>query len=627
MLNIQITDPFWLRYMALIKEKMIPYQWEIMNDRADIKIEKENSGNSPSGKSHAIENFKIAAKLTQGEHYGWWFQDTDVYKWIESVANTLRFYPDPELEKLVDGVIDLIEKAQDDDGYLNTYYQIRSPELKFKRLHESHEMYCAGHLIEAAVAYFEATQKDQLLKIACKFADCIDHYFGPEESKIHGADGHQEIELALVKLYLTTGQKKYLKLSDYLLTIRGENPNFYQEQLGENSQITVDTKYLQGYAQPIHQTTAEGHAVRLVYMCKGMADVAYHTGNPELLEACKKIWRNMVSKRMYVTGGIGSTVHGEAFTGDYDLPNDTMYCETCAAIGLMNFAHSMLQNEQRSEYADILERALYNNVLAGMSLDGKNYFYVNPLESHPDSNKGNPGKSHVKSTRPAWFGCACCPPNLARTISKIDQYIYTETEHAIFTHLYLNHVLQNDDMTIEQIVDDTMIKIIVQTDNPVSKTLYFRIPNWADYMINYPIENGYIKIEKTWVGTQIIDFNFKQPVLKISAHPKVRADIGKVAIQKGPFIYCMEEKDNGVNLHLNYLSPNAKFGVKTSPELGDIQTLEATGVQLDIKNSWSNDLYRYNVENNYSPKKLVLIPYYAWANRGACEMQVWINEK
>ena len=640
---IKITDKFWSNYIKLIKNEMIPFQWDIMHDRLDIDILKErDDGFIPSEKSHVIENFKIAAGLAEGDHYGWWFQDSDIYKWIEGVANTLRHHPDLQMEEWVDQVVDLIELAQEDDGYLNTHYQIKAPHLRFRRLDQSHELYCAGHLIEAAVAYYEVTKKDKLLKIACKFADCIDENFGPEEGKIHGADGHQEIELALVKLYACTNEAKYLKLSEYLLLVRGEDPEFYEKRLKENFErgleddprTKIDTKYLQAHLSTLDQATAEGHAVRMVYMCTGMADVAYYTGNQEMLEACKRIWENIVQRRMYVIGGIGSTVHGEAFTGDYDLPNDTMYCETCAAIGLVYFAYSMLKNEPNGDYADILERALYNNVISGMALDGKHYFYVNPLEVNPAFCEGNPGKSHVKGVRPAWFGCACCPPNLARTISNVEKYIYTYAGDEIYIHLYMGHIVELSGMILEQEVrfaENADIIVTITSEKPIVKTFYFRIPSWtAGYRVtfngSYTEEKGYLKIKKEWMGTEVINIQFEMPVLKITAHPKVRANVGKISIQRGPFIYCMEEADNGADLHLIYLMNTTVLRV-IDHELADIQVIEGEGEKLIIDEKWSGLLYDYNHQSSWEKVKITLIPYYAWANRSLGEMQVWINQK
>ncbi|GEL67359.1 hypothetical protein MPS01_15140 [Marinilactibacillus psychrotolerans] len=351
--EITITDEFWKRYIELIKNEMIPFQWDVLHDQGNITIDKErNDASIPSDKSHAIENFKIAAGRSEGHHYGWLFQDSDVYKWLESAANVYSIAQDEKLKEMMDEVVDLLEDAQDEDGYLSTFYQIDAPELKFRRLFESHELYCAGHLIEAAIAYQAATNDDRLIQVVEKLIRCIQNHFGSEKGKINGADGHQEIELALVKLYEVTQNEEYLELSKWFLEIRGQDPEFYQKQLDENRKLglgkehpfSINTVYYQAHKPVYEQEEAAGHAVRLVYMAAAMADVAYHTKNKKMLTAAKRIWKNIVKKRMYITGGIGSTVLGEAFTFDYDLPNDTMYCETCASIGLMFFAKAMLKN-------------------------------------------------------------------------------------------------------------------------------------------------------------------------------------------------------------------------------------------------------------------------------------------
>ena len=373
-----VKDTFWNRYKELVRTGMIPYQWKVLNDDIDIKIEKErNDASIPSEKSHAIENFKIAAGRTKGEHYGWVFQDSDVYKWLEAAAYTLKNHWDDDLKKITDEVVDLIADAQEKSGYLNTYFTIMEPDHKYKRLGESHELYCAGHFIEAAVAYNQATGSKKALDIAIKLADHIDASFGPEDGKIHGCDGHEEVEIGLMRLYHLTGEKRYLKLSEYFLLQRGQDPDFFKRQFREDTGkpaigglYNAPLTYFQIHAPILEQDSAEGHAVRLVYMCTALADVAASTGNKDLEAVCRKIWRNIVDKRMFITGGIGSTVNGESFTLDYDLPNDTMYCETCASIGLIFFARQMLRLSADGEFGDVMERALYNTALAGMALDG-----------------------------------------------------------------------------------------------------------------------------------------------------------------------------------------------------------------------------------------------------------------
>ncbi len=381
--NIDITSDFWNRYRKLVVKEVLPYQWQVMNDQADIDISDDPQGNGSTKNSHAIANLKIAAGLMKGHHYGFPFQDTDVYKWLEAAAYSLKYNPDEDLKKITDGLIDLISEAQEDDGYLSTEFQIDYPDRKFKRLKQSHELYTMGHYIEAGVVYYQITGNEKALNIAKKMANCIDSNFGLENGKIPGYDGHPEIELALSRLYETTREEKYLKLAYYFLNQRGKDKNFFDNQIKEDG-ASSDRDLIDGMrdfplsyyqaSKPIEdQKTADGHAVRVVYLCTGMAYVARLTGDQQLLEACHRFWKGIVHRRMYITGNIGSTTTGEAFTYDYDLPNDTMYGETCASVGLSFFARQMLAIEAKGEYGDILEKELFNGALAGMALDGKHF--------------------------------------------------------------------------------------------------------------------------------------------------------------------------------------------------------------------------------------------------------------
>lgn len=366
--QVLIQDKFWEGYSELVRQTVIPYQWEALNDRIE--------GAEPS---YAIRNFRIAAGLEQGDFGGWVFQDSDLYKWLEAVAYSLRSHSDPELENIADGVIDLIGQAQHDNGYINTYFTIKEPGQEWTNLYEAHELYCAGHLIEAAVAYADATGKRKLLDIASRFADLIDSLFGTGENQKRAYCGHQEIELALVKLYHATGEERYLNLSRYFIDERGSSPSYFVEEwerrgrTGIWSQGSPNLEMYQSHLPVREQTAAVGHSVRAVYMYTAMADLAYLTKDEGLRAACERLWANTTHKQMYITGGVGATHLGEAFTFDYDLPNDAVYAETCASIGLIFWARRMLRLEAKSEYADVMERALYNNVLGSMSKDGKHF--------------------------------------------------------------------------------------------------------------------------------------------------------------------------------------------------------------------------------------------------------------
>ena len=636
--NVTIKDGFWSKYVSLIKDVVIPYQWEVLNDNlADVEP------------SRAIRNFRIAAGEEDGDFYGMVFQDSDVAKWLEAVAYSLETHPNPELEEIADETIDLIGRAQLEDGYLNTYYILNGLDKRWTNLQDCHELYCAGHMIEAGVAYYRATGKRELLDIVCRFADHIDTIFGPEPGKKRGYPGHQEIELALFKLYEVTDEEKYLNLAKYFIDERGTEPYYFDIEREErgltehfNGMRGLGRQYAQAHLPVRDQTTAEGHSVRATYMYAAMADIALETGDEELLKACKTLWDNIVTKRMYITGGIGSMAHGEAFSYDYDLPNDTAYAETCAAIGLIFFAWRMLQIEPNSCYADVIEKALYNNVIAGMSLDGKRFFYVNPLEVVPEACEKNGTKMHVKSTRQKWFPCACCPPNISRLIASLGQYIYTIKEDTLYIHQYIDNTsnmkIHGDEISITQKTDypwDERINVELALEIEKEFTLAFRIPEWcknARILVNGQAidrnntENGYVMLNRRWKDGDTVQLLFPMKVLRMRSNPLVRENIGRVALQYGPIIYCLEEVDNGPNLHEVRLPLDAQFDVKFEEDLfGGVNIIEVVAERVDKK--WpAESLYSSQNSIEYVPSKLKFIPYYAWDNRGLGEMLIWVRE-
>ncbi|MCL6589547.1 MAG: glycoside hydrolase family 127 protein [Firmicutes bacterium] len=639
--NIQIRDSFWSTYTRLVREVVIPYQWEALNDRIP--------GVEPS---HVIQNFRIAAGETTGEFGGMVFQDSDLAKWLEAVGYSLQTHPDPDLEKQADEAIDLLEKAQQQDGYLNTYFTIREPGRRFSNLVECHELYCAGHLIEAAVAYYQGTGKRKLLDIVRRYADYISSVFGPGPEKIPGYCGHEEIELALVKLYEATGERKYLDLSKYFIDERGRAPNYFLREWEQRGKIShwakglapaPDLKYHQAHLPVREQTEAVGHSVRAVYLYTAMADIAAHTGDTGLLETCRKLWDSIVSRQMYLTGGIGSTAHGEAFTFSYHLPNDTAYSETCASIGLIFFGFRMLRMELSSIYADIIERVLYNAVLAAMALDGRHFFYVNPLEVWPEACEKDPGQRHVKPTRPGWFGCACCPPNLARLLASLGQYIYTSNETAIYTHLYIGgeavFELGKSEISLRQETNypwEGKVTVKIGAPAPQEFTIGLRLPGWGrglSLRVNGELVNlssasvdGYALLRRTWRDGDRIDLDMEMPVELIQANPKVRENAGKVAIQRGPLVYCLEEADNGENLAAISLESGSKLTASFDEDfLGGAVVIQGTASRTD-ESSWDNTLYRpWEVEEK--PVLIKAVPYFMWGNRQPGEMTVWIRRK
>ncbi|MDD2981695.1 MAG: glycoside hydrolase family 127 protein, partial [Hespellia sp.] len=435
--KIHINDSFWNKYINLVDDVILPFQWELINDQVE-----------GAEKSYSIRNFRVAGGELEGEHQGMVFQDTDVAKWLEAAAYSVGKKRNPELEKLADEAIDLIANAQCEDGYLNTYYTITG-EKRWSDLFEGHELYTAGHMIEAAVAYYEATGKKKFLDVVSRFADYMCSTFGREEGKIKGYPGHPEIELALVKLYRVTGEKSYLELADFFVKERGAKPCYFlnEECIRDGKYLfpefaDFDLDYNQSHLPMREQKTAEGHAVRAVYLYSAMADLAYEYQDEELLAQCGELWNNIVEKRMYITGSIGSAAYGERFTTDYDLPNNTNYSESCATVGLAMFSNRMFQNTKDGKYMDIVEKALYNTLLSGIAMDGKHFFYVNPLEVIPEIAEHNPTMRHVKTTRQLWFGVACCPPNIARTLASMGNYIFAQSADTVYLNLFISSDIQ-----------------------------------------------------------------------------------------------------------------------------------------------------------------------------------------
>ena len=614
---------FWNRYKELIKDVVLDYQYQVMLDEKDINIEREREDHTlPEGKSQAITNLKIAAGLEEGEHFGWWFQDTDVYKWIETAAHILENYEDKALQGRVDDVISIIEKAQQDDGYLSTFYQLRAPHLIYKELDRSHELYNAGHLIEAAVAYYKATNQDALLNVAKKFVTHIQAHFGP--GKIEGADGHQEIELALIKLYELTSDKQYLDLSRYFIDVRGKNTEFYNDQKRANGEEPVtNLHYLQAYDQPINQTEAHGHAVRMLYMMEAMADLAHYDQDEQMKDTVETLFKDIVEGKMYVTGGVGQTVQGEAFAQKYELPNDTMYCETCAAIGMVNTAQRLFKLEQDDSLIDILERSLYNGMLAGMSQDGQHFFYVNPLEYIAD--RYSPDKGHVKGQRPEWLGCACCPPNIARTIASIDSYFYTQIDNNLHIHMYGDASFKSDAITVKQDslfpqTHSSNFEIEVKEDNQI---LHFRLPAWADNLtikLDGTSESDRIVLNK---GKYTIQIGMDVKPKAIYSNSNIVHNANKVAFQYGPFIYCAETLDQEDSVYKYFVDSKDINTLWVEDELASRHNLQVGAL---LKTSGEH-LYSYEEEDSKDTQILNLIPYYLWANRELSDMMVWLNRK
>ncbi len=632
----RIDDAFWSRTRETVRREGIPYQWRALNDMIP-----------DAEPSYCMRNFRIAAGKEQGQHAGCVFQDSDIAKWLEGAAFSLRWHPDPELEATIDGAIDTVVAAQQPDGYLDTYYIIGGLDKRWTNLKDHHELYCAGHLLEAAVAYYQVTGKRVLLDAMIRYVDYIDSVLGPEEGKLHGYPGHPVIEMALMRLYAVTGDPKHLKLAKYFVDQRGQRPLFFKDEDERNHNVFYwkDSYFQYQYYQagmPLReQTEAQGHAVRAMYLYSGAADVARETGDAELADVCRRLWASTVRRRMYVTGAIGSSEYGEAFTFDYDLPNDTIYGETCAAIGLVFFARRMLALEAKGEYADVMERALYNGVISGMQLDGKKFFYVNPLEVLPEASLKDHGKCRVKVERQKWFGCACCPPNIIRLLASLEDYIYSVNGSEVYLHLYVGGGL-------ETTVDGKPVRVDVRTNYPwdgdvavtvkdaASFALKLRVPGWCrgwtlrvnGAAVTPEVKDGYVALDRAWAAGDVVELSLDMPVALVRANPRVYEDAGKVAVTRGPLVYCLEEADNTRNLHLIRLGNIAPgdFEVAWKPDkLGGIVELTSPGLR-ESDAGWGETLYSGVNAVETSPAKLTWIPYYSWANRDPGEMRVWIRE-
>jgi DUF1680 family protein len=589
--KVQIKDDFWSKRIRLNRAATIEanlHQCEI---------------------SGRIRNFAIAAKLEEGKHKGLLFDDSDVYKVLEGIAYTLSSQRDADLEKRADAIIDKIAAAQQPDGYLNTYYTLVKPQERWENIQYGHELYCAGHLIEAAVAYHQATGKRKLLDTAIKLADHIDRTFG--SGKKVEASGHEEIELALVKLYRATNEKRYLELAQFFLNARGSEDK--RRLFGE---------YAQDHKPIREQTEVVGHAVRAMYLYCGMADVAGITGDKEMLSAITSIWHDVVERKMYVTGGIGPSASNEGFTVPYDLPNDSAYAETCAAIGMALWNHRMFLMSGDGKYADVLEREVYNGLLSGVSLSGDRFFYVNPL--------GSIGFLH----RVPWFDCSCCPTNLVRFIPGMGERVWASRDNAVWSVLYLG---SSADVALKdgkvRLIEKTKypwdgdIEITVEPEKSFIFDVNLRIPGWCraeptltvnGVKTNAAQERGFVRISRKWKKGDVIRLSLPMPVERVYADPHVKADVGRTALQRGPVVYCLEGVDNGGSVRNLCLPKAAKLSAKFDKKLlGGVAVVSGDALSVTRK----------DVDLEMKPVAFRAVPYFAWDNRAPGQMIVWLAEE
>lgn len=632
--HIHITDKLFGEYVKKVSEVMIPHLWKILNDTLE-----------DAEPTYCIRNFRIAAGEIEGKRRGVVFQDTDLYKWLEMVAYTIAGGQGEEYGKLADEVIELIGRAQEKDGYLNTYFTVNAPDRKWKNLAEGHELYTAGHMIEAAVAYYEATGKERILRIAEKNADLICRRFGTGEGQMRGYPGHQEIELALVKLYRVTGKKEYFETAKYFIEERGKEPNYLAQEIAGRKEPeffvelkNCDLAYYQADMPVREQTEAVGHAVRVMYMCAAMADIAKECGDEDLLAACIRIWESATKRRMYITGGIGSSGFRERFTTDFDLPNATNYSETCASVGLMMVGQRLALATGEAAFYDVVEQALYNTVLAGINIRGDRYFYVNPLEVVPRFCTEHTYMDHVKCERQKWYSVACCPPNVGRTLASLGQYIYAKGKDSIYINQFISSDvetrLQQGNIRVameSELLQNGRVQIRVVTEN--GGILKIRIPGYAESweVAGQPeVKNsgkdagGYLVLELP-AGAAVFTLRFAFTPHFVCAAPEVKEDGGRTALVRGPIVYCLEEIDNGRLLSQIYV--DADTTVREMPPMedlvGEVPTLAYQG--LRVKNVVEEGSLYGRLA--YETEKITCraVPYCMWNNRGEGEMLVWQN--
>lgn len=640
--KIKITDKLFGEYVKKVSEVMIPHQWKILNDKLE--------GAEPT---FCIRNFRVAAGEIVDERRGVVFEDTDLYKWLEMTAYAIAGGYGKAYEPLADEAINLIGRAQEEDGYLNTYFTVNAQDRKWRNLAEGHELYTAGHLIEAAVAYYQATGKEKILHIAKKNADLICSLFGTEEGKIHGYPGHEEIELALVKLYRATGEKRYLDTARYFIEERGKEPNYLEAEIAGRNEPEFfpelkdcEMEYFQAAVPVKKQKEATGHAVRVMYLCAAMADIAMECGDQELLDACMRIWKNATTRRMYITGGIGTSGFRERFTTDFDLPNSTNYCETCASVGLMMVGQRLAVATGEASYYDVVERALYNTVLAGINIRGDRYFYVNPLEVVPAFCTEHTYMQHVKAVRQKWYSVACCPANLGRTLASLGQYIYAKDEESVYIHQFISSEaeteLQQGGIKIEMVSELLQNgRVLIRITAEHGGKLKIRIPEYAEKWKICRREadsgadkgmaegrdlkktvKGYLVLE---VGAGVTEFVLDLEIKPqwVCAAPEVKEDNGRVALVKGPMVYCLEGVDNGGRLSQIYVDAYAAVKEIAPAEslVGDVPMLAYQGLRL--KNIVADGRLYGKLALETEEVLCRAVPYCMWNNRGVGEMLVW----
>lgn len=658
--DVTITGGFWKKRQEINETVTLPAEYRQCKQTGRIDSVKclYDPSVVTSGKASIVTIDGIFFLDDQHEgpprpHHYW---DSDLAKWMEAASYSLLHRPDPKIEKIIDDIVADYQKIQMPDGYLNTYFTVVEPGRRWTNVYQMHELYCAGHLIEAAVAYYEATGKTAFLKMMERNADHIASTFGPNPGQIHGYPGHQEIELALVKLYRVTGEKRYLNLAGYFLDERGKQPYFFEEEakrfgrdvedggpkgiLGKSFVAAGPYALFQSHLPIREQKTAEGHAVRLAYMGAGAAGVAAETGDRSLFDAAQTLWDNVTRRRMSITGGIGAQEGCERFNFDYQLPNEQAYNETCAAIGLFFWSWRMLQCRMDGKYGDIMDRTLYNGILSGVSLAGDRFFYANHLAVHPEMFRDrlftNP---RMFPQRQSWFPVSCCPMNLTRLIESLGGYLYGEDENAVYLHSFASGQVKVKSLDVQLDVQtdypwNGLVKIGLDMPREQTFTVVIRVPGWCDGFRltckgmdlekQTQVRDGYCYIRRLWQPGDVLEYTMVMKPQLVRAHPFVRMDANKVALQCGPVVYCLEQTDNEKDVFTVGVDDLSQAKVTFEPELlGGVNTITLPGRALST-DGWDGELYRTAPER-YENTLIKAVPYFAWGNREVDKMTVWMH--
>ena len=633
--QVSIDSGFWGERQAVNRDVTIPAIYQKLEETGRIE-------------SWALTNpGDFTPEQPPGVRIFW---DSDSGKWLESVAYSLTTHPDAALQATADALIDKIESAQGEDGYLNTYFPAVHPAGKWGNLRDYHEMYNAGHLMEAAVAYRQATGKGKLLDVLSRFSDHISAEFGWEEGKRRGYGGHPEIELALVKMFRETGEDRFLDLARFLVDVRGEAPHYYDYEAEARGESPDDYwaqtyRYCQAHLPLREHTEANGHSVRACYLYAGIADVALETNDESLVALSRLLWDDLTSHQMYVHGGVGPSHHNEGFTFAYDMPDETAYCETCAAIALAFWAHRMFHIDQDAKYIDIMERAIYNSSLSGLSHDGRQFFYANPLAAHPGVNPMGRWDSIISGghyRRVPWYHCPCCPPNISRLIASIGEYTYSQAGDRVYAQMYHDNAvaleIAGQRVTLRQATAYPWagaVKFTVSVDQPAAFELALRIPEWCgDYQLSVngeaadaATDRGYAILARQWSDGDTVELNLGMPVERVLPHPSIRQTAGQFALQRGPIIYCLEEIDNGPRLANVCIASDAALEADFDAALfGGVSVITGQASRIERDNGAS--LYQFGSRAGIQSQSFAFraIPYYLWANRAPGEMRVWIRQ-